>query len=146
MTGSWVGWWVTAHRYLEARISAEGGVPGAGHLGGGQAHSGRSLPRVVGSACDPHRRTSTPHTGLLPATPSVPMSHVWGRRGRGGREGAGEGRVQRREQGGERTRGGLSPNTVASFGGLLAVRQVQTPGQSGGIHLCLRDGSVKAWG
>lgn len=66
-----------------------GAVPGAGHLRGGQAHSGRSLPRVVGSACDPHWRTSTPCTGFLPATPSVPMSHVGGRgaRWRGGGQG-----------------------------------------------------------
>lgn len=73
------------------------------------------------------------------------LCHMWGGGGRGGGEGAREGPVQRREHGGERARGGPSSTTVASFGGPPAVRQVHTPGQGGGIHLCLRDGGVKAW-
>ena len=34
---------------------------------------------------------------------------------------------------------------MPSFGHPPAVRQVQTPGQDGGVHLRLRVGGVKAW-
>lgn len=96
--------------------------------------------RVVGSACDPH--SALPAPGSCQQHPLF-LRHMGA--GRSGGEGARVGRAQRREQGGERARGGPSPSAVPSFGGPPAVRQVQTPGQGGGVHLCLRDGAVKAW-
>lgn len=50
----------------------------AGPLGGGQAHSGQSHPRVVGSACDPHWRTPpwAPASNILCSY--VPHMGEWG--------------------------------------------------------------------
>lgn len=110
----------------------------AGPLGGGQAHSGQSHPRVVGSACDPHWRTPpwAPASNILCSYVTWGSEVQWrggGQGGTGPEERTGRGKSLRR------------PLTVPSFGGPPAVRQVQTPGQGGGVHLCLRVGGVKAW-
>ena len=77
MTGSWVGWWVTAHPYPEACISAEGGSQGLATWEGARLTVDKASPEWWVLPVTPTRGPALPAPGSCQQHPLF-LCHMCG--------------------------------------------------------------------